>query len=46
MALADQGWETAVARDPALAAGVNVTAGGLTNAAVAAAHGLAYTALA
>jgi alanine dehydrogenase len=45
MALADQGWQAAIARDPALAAGVNVTGGDLTNAAVAAAHGLAHTPL-
>jgi alanine dehydrogenase len=45
MALADQRWQAAIARDPALAAGVNVTGGDLTNAAVAAAHGLAHTPL-
>ncbi|MDH2443559.1 alanine dehydrogenase [Amnibacterium sp. CER49] len=45
LALADGGWETAVQRDPALRAGVNVSAGRLTNAAVASAHGLEHTPL-
>jgi alanine dehydrogenase len=40
MALADHGWQTAVCRDPALAAGVNLVAGRLVNAPVAEAHGL------
>jgi alanine dehydrogenase len=41
VALADSGWRGALAADPALAAGLNVHAGAVTNAAVAAAHGLA-----
>ncbi|WIE64081.1 alanine dehydrogenase [Curtobacterium sp. MCLR17_036] len=40
VAIADRGWEQATAADPALALGVNVHAGEVTNAAVAAAHGL------
>jgi alanine dehydrogenase len=40
LALADRGWEAATATDAALKAGVNVAAGRLRNAAVAAAHGL------
>ncbi|HEV7624500.1 MAG TPA: alanine dehydrogenase [Amnibacterium sp.] len=41
LALADRGWQAATAADAALRAGVNVAAGRLQNAAVAAAHGLA-----
>ncbi len=41
LALADRGWEAAIAADPALRAGVNVAAGRLHNAAVGSAHGLA-----
>lgn len=40
VAIADQGWERALEADPALARGLNVHAGRLTNEAVAAAHGL------
>jgi alanine dehydrogenase len=40
VAIADRGWEAAAAADPALAAGVNVRAGAVTNAGVAAALGL------
>jgi alanine dehydrogenase len=40
LALADRGWQAATAADAALKAGVNVAAGRLHNAAVAAAHGL------
>jgi alanine dehydrogenase len=45
-AIADLGVASAVARDPALAKGVNVIDGKLTYAAVAEAHGLEYTPLA
>jgi alanine dehydrogenase len=45
-AIADHGLEAAVARDPALAKGVNVIGGKVTYAAVAEAHGMAYTPLA
>jgi alanine dehydrogenase len=38
--IADLGWEAALAADPALAKGLNATAGKLTNEGVAAAHGL------
>jgi alanine dehydrogenase len=38
--LADRGWAGAMRADPALAAGLNVHAGAVTNPAVAAAHGL------
>jgi alanine dehydrogenase len=41
VAIADQGWERALEADPALARGLNVHAGRVTNEAVAAAHGLA-----
>jgi alanine dehydrogenase len=41
-AIADHGLAGAVARDPALARGVNVLRGGVTYEAVAAAHGLEY----
>ena len=40
VALADKGWEAATAADPALALGLNVQAGAVTNAGVAAALGL------
>lgn len=40
VAIADRGWEAAVASDAALALGVNVQGGQVVNAAVAAAHGL------
>jgi alanine dehydrogenase len=46
VSLAEHGWEAAVRRDPALALGVNLVAGDVTNAAVAEAHGLAATDLA
>jgi alanine dehydrogenase len=45
-AIADTGLAAAVARDPALAKGVNVIDGKLTYEAVAEAHGLEYTPLA
>jgi len=41
-ALADRGWDAAAAADPALAKGLNVRAGRVTNEGVAAAFGLAY----
>lgn len=44
VAIANRGWEQATTDDPALAAGVNVHAGEVVNAAVAAAHGLAAAA--
>jgi alanine dehydrogenase len=44
--IADSGWEVAVRADPALAAGVNVVAGSVVSAPVAAAHGLAEADLA
>jgi alanine dehydrogenase len=40
VAIADHGWEAALAADPSLALGLNVHAGEVTNEAVAAAHGL------
>ncbi|QSB22953.1 alanine dehydrogenase [Curtobacterium sp. 24E2] len=40
VAIADHGWEAALAADPSLALGLNVHAGQVTNEAVAAAHGL------
>ncbi|GGK92118.1 alanine dehydrogenase [Curtobacterium luteum] len=40
VAIANRGWEQALADDPALALGLNVHAGQVTNEAVAAAHGL------
>jgi len=40
IALADKGWERAIADDAALAAGLNIRAGTVTNAGVAAALGL------
>jgi alanine dehydrogenase len=45
-AIADNGLREAVARDRALARGVNVLEGKITYEAVADAHGLAYTPLA
>ncbi len=42
LAIANRGLENAVRGDPALAAGVNVHAGEVTNAGVAEAHGLAF----
>jgi alanine dehydrogenase len=45
-AIADYGLQAAVARDPALAKGVNVIGGKVTYAAVAEAHGMPYTPLA
>jgi alanine dehydrogenase len=43
--IADQGLREAIARDPALARGVNVIEGKITYEAVAEAHGLEYTPL-
>ncbi|WP_022902446.1 alanine dehydrogenase [Curtobacterium sp. B8] len=40
VAIANRGWEQALADDPALALGLNVHAGQVTNKGVAAAHGL------
>ncbi|MFJ3383751.1 MULTISPECIES: alanine dehydrogenase [unclassified Curtobacterium] len=40
VAIANQGWEAALESDPALARGLNVHDGHVTNEAVAAAHGL------
>jgi alanine dehydrogenase len=45
-AIAEHGLEAAVARDPALAKGVNVVGGKVTYAAVAEAHAMQYTPLA
>ena len=45
LAIAEHGLEGAVAADPALARGVNVVAGRITYAAVAEAHGLAFSPL-
>jgi len=42
--IADLGWEAALDADPALAKGLNATAGKLTYEPVAAAHGLEYSA--
>ncbi|SMB89111.1 L-alanine dehydrogenase [Thermanaeromonas toyohensis ToBE] len=42
LALANKGWIQAVKEDPALAKGVNVVLGRITNPGVAEAHGLAY----
>jgi alanine dehydrogenase len=44
-AIADRGLAGAVARDPALARGVNVLAGRVTYEAVAEAHGMEYAPL-
>jgi len=46
LAIADRGLADAVRADPALALGVNVVAGSITNEGVAAAHGLAADSLA
>jgi alanine dehydrogenase len=45
IALADKGWENAVADDPSLARGLNAHAGKVTNAAVASALGLPFDAV-
>ena len=45
LAIADQGLDAAIRSDPALALGVNVHSGSVTNAGVAAAHGLDATPL-
>ncbi|ONI84344.1 alanine dehydrogenase [Actinosynnema sp. ALI-1.44] len=45
VALADKGWNTALKADPALALGLNMHAGALTNAPVAEAHALLHTPL-
>ena len=45
VALADKGWQQALRDDPSLALGLNTHAGGLTNAPVAEAHGMANTPL-
>jgi alanine dehydrogenase len=42
VSIADRGWREAVLADPALAAGLNVHAGELTNAGVAAAFDLPF----
>ncbi|ALG13531.1 alanine dehydrogenase [Kibdelosporangium phytohabitans] len=42
-ALADKGWNAALKADPALALGLNMHAGALTNAPVAEAHALPHT---
>jgi alanine dehydrogenase len=44
-ALANKGWEAALATDPALALGLNTHAGALTNGPVAEAHNLPHTPL-
>ncbi|GAA1058335.1 alanine dehydrogenase [Agromyces luteolus] len=43
--IADLGWEAALAADPALAKGLNATAGKLTNEGVAKAHGMELSSL-
>jgi alanine dehydrogenase len=43
---ANQGWRKALASDPGFLDGLNIHAGKITCAAVAAPHGLAYTAAA
>ena len=43
--IAEAGWKNAARRDTALARGVNIAEGTVTNRAVADAHGLAYTPL-
>ncbi|MBI4968708.1 MAG: alanine dehydrogenase [Rhodospirillales bacterium] len=43
LALADQGWQKALADDPHLRAGLNIHAGNIAHPAVAEAQGLAYT---
>jgi alanine dehydrogenase len=45
LAIANEGFEDAIRRDPALALGVNVLGGHATNQGVAEAHGLATTPL-
>jgi alanine dehydrogenase len=45
LSIADLGLDEAIARDPALALGVNVYAGSITNEPVAEAHGLAFVPL-
>jgi len=45
-AIANLGWREALRRDPALALGLNTHAGAVTNAGVAAAHGLTSAAVA
>jgi alanine dehydrogenase len=45
LAIANEGFEDAIRRDPALALGVNVLGGHVTNHGVAEAHGLAMTPL-
>ncbi len=45
-AIANAGWEAAIAADAALAPGLNTHAGGVTNEAVAVAHGLEFRPLA
>lgn len=45
LAIAENGAEEAARRDPALASGINVYAGQVTNAGVAEAHGLAHVPL-
>ncbi len=42
--IASLGWEGALSADPALAAGLNVTAGSIVNAGVAEAHGMPFVA--
>jgi alanine dehydrogenase len=46
VAIAEHGWQAALAADPALALGLNTHAGQLVNQPVAEAHGLAHTPLA
>jgi alanine dehydrogenase len=46
VAIADRGWQQALAADPALALGLNTHGGKLVNQPVAEAHGLAHTPLA
>ncbi len=46
LAIAERGWRTAVAEDPALALGVNVVEGSVVCEPVAEAHGLPHTPLA
>jgi alanine dehydrogenase len=45
VALADRGWQQALADDPSLALGLNTHAGQVTNAAVAAAHQMSHRVL-
>lgn len=46
LAIADHGWRSAVAEDPALAAGVNIVEGAVVCEPVAEAHEMAWTSLA